>query len=69
MATSKWNNFTQEDYDSLYTKLASGEIILQKDVQVDPETGKNVEEDGKTIPIAAPTDLGAANVTVDYIAE
>lgn len=52
MATSKWNNFTQEDYDALFGKLASGEITLKKDADAE-----------------VPTDLGCANVTLNYIAE
>ena len=52
MATSKWNNFTQEDYDTLFSKLASGEITLKKDTDAE-----------------IPTDLGCANVTLNYIAE
>ena len=52
MATSKWNNFTQEDYDALFSKLASGEITLKKDTDAE-----------------IPTDLGCANVTLNYIAE
>jgi basic membrane protein A len=32
MATSKFEKFTQADYDAIYAKLASGEIVPQKDV-------------------------------------
>lgn len=52
MDTSKWQNFTQEDYDALYAKLASGEITLQKDT------------DANGNPIASPVDLGCTNVNV-----
>ena len=31
METSKWENFTQADYDALFAKLASGEIAPKKD--------------------------------------
>ena len=31
MDTSKWNTFSQADYDALFAKLAAGEITLQKD--------------------------------------
>ncbi len=31
MATSRFNTFTQADYDALYAKLAAGEITLLKD--------------------------------------
>lgn len=37
MDTSKWNTFSTDDYDALFTKLASGSITLQKDSDaVDP---------------------------------
>ena len=32
MATSKFNKFTQADYDAIFAKLAANEITLQKDV-------------------------------------
>ncbi len=31
IATSKWKTFSQADYDSLFTKLANGTIVPQKD--------------------------------------
>ena len=32
METSKFNTFSQEDYDKVFAALASGEIVLKKDV-------------------------------------
>lgn len=52
MATSKWTTFNQADYEALFDKLASGEIVLQKDTDADGN------------PIASPNDLGCTNVTV-----
>ncbi len=52
METSKWEKFSQADYDALYAKLADGTIELKKDTDAD-----------------APTDLGCANVNVEYIQE
>ncbi len=36
MATSKFEKFTQADYDAIYAKLASGEVTPQKDVVQSP---------------------------------
>nr|WP_317324077.1 BMP family ABC transporter substrate-binding protein [uncultured Flavonifractor sp.] len=52
MDTSKWETFTQADYDALFAKLANGEITLQKDTDADGN------------PIASPADLGCTNVNV-----
>lgn len=52
METSKWNSFSQADYDALFAKLADGSITLKKDTDAE-----------------LPTELGAAKVTVNYIAE
>ncbi len=38
MATSKFEKFTQADYDALYAKLAAGEITLKKDTDVTAAT-------------------------------
>ena len=36
MATSKFQKFTQADYDAIYAKLAAGEVVPQKDVVESP---------------------------------
>ena len=38
MATSRFEKFTQEEYDALYAKLAAGEITLLKDTDVTAAT-------------------------------
>lgn len=47
MATSKFEKFTQADYDAIFAKLASGEVVPQKDVvatatELNPEIVKVV---------------------------
>lgn len=59
METSKWEKFSQADYDALYAKLADGSIVLKKDADAD---GKAYSE------TSDPTALGSENVTVSFVA-
>lgn len=38
METSKFNTFSQADYDAVYAKLAASEIVLKKDTDVEAAT-------------------------------
>ena len=60
MATSKFEKFTQEDYDALYAKLAAGEITLIKDVK------DELDAEGKPLPVTL-EDLGTMAVTVSVV--
>lgn len=43
METSKFETFSQADYDAVFAKLAAGEITLQKDTDVEDATKLNVK--------------------------
>jgi basic membrane protein A len=60
MATSKFEKFTQADYDALYAKLAAGEVTLIKDVKAEKDA------DGKQIPNTL-ADLGTTIVKVEEV--
>ena len=37
MDTSRFNNFTQADYDAIYAKLSSGAIVVDDNIEIDPD--------------------------------
>lgn len=43
METSKFENFTQEDYDAIYAKLVNDEIEIKTDVDVDSAAALTTE--------------------------
>lgn len=45
METSRFNVFTQADYDAIYAKLVAGEIELMKDTQVVPAAEEGAEDE------------------------
>ncbi len=59
MSTSKWEKFSQADYDTLYGKLADGSITLKKDADADSKVYSETSD---------PTALGCENVTVEFVA-
>ena len=60
MATSKFQKFTQADYDALFAKLVAGEVTLVKDVKAEKDA------DGKQIPNTL-ADLGTTIVKVTEV--
>ena len=54
MDTSKWESFSQADYDALFAKLADGSITLKKDSDA---------------PSTNPVDLAPANVNVEFVTQ
>ena len=55
METSKFKTFTQDDYDAIYAKLASGAIVPTKDTDADGN------------PIESAKDLGLAHVNITIV--
>ncbi len=60
MATSKFEKFTQADYDALFAKLAAGEVTLVKDVKTE------LDAEGKQIPNTL-ADLGTTIVKINEV--
>lgn len=58
METSKWEKFSQADYDTLYGKLADASVAPKKDADAE---GKAYSE------TSDPSSLGCENVTVDFV--
>lgn len=58
MANSKWEKFSQADYDALYAKLADGTVKPEKDTKADGSFYSEASD---------PSSLECPNVTVEFV--